>query len=137
MLVANLTWTLYTWLLRRHRPDLPFAPLLLVQISIGIAAIAPFTALEAALSPAHIEWNGHVLAAMVYMAVFPSLLAYWCWDLGIRRVGAVIPVYFANLTPVFAAGLSMWLLADSPRAYHGIALALIIGGIQLASRPAR
>jgi len=137
MLVANLTWTLYTWLLRRHRPDLPFAPLLLVQIGIGIAAIAPFTALEAALSPARIEWNGHVLAAMVYMAVFPSLLAYWCWDLGIRRVGAVIPVYFANLTPVFAAGLSMWLLADAPRAYHGIALALIIGGIQLASRPAR
>ena len=35
MLVANLTWTLYTWLLRRHRPDLPFAPLLAVQIAIG------------------------------------------------------------------------------------------------------
>jgi len=137
MLVANLTWTLYTWLLRRHRPDLPFAPLLLVQMAIGIAAIAPFAALEAALSPARIEWSGGVAAAMLYMAVFPSLLAYWCWDVGIRRVGAVIPVYFANLTPVFAALLSMWLLADAPRPYHGIALALIIGGIQLASRPAR
>ena len=137
MLVANLTWTLYTWLLRRHRPDLPFAPLLLVQMAIGIAAIAPFAAAEAALSPARIEWSGNAVAAMVYMAVFPSLLAYWCWDVGIRRVGAVIPVYFANLTPVFAAVLSMWLLADAPRAYHGIALALIIGGIHLASRPGR
>jgi len=137
MLVANLTWTLYTWLLRRHRPDLPFAPLLLVQMAIGIAAIAPFAAAEAALSPARIEWSGNAVAAMVYMAVFPSLLAYWCWDVGIRRVGAVIPVYFANLTPVFAAVLSIWLLADAPRAYHGIALALIISGIHLASRPAR
>ena len=74
---------------------------------------------------------------MLYMAVFPSLAAYWCWDLGIRRVGAVIPVYFANLTPVFAAALSMWLLDDAPRIYHVAALALIIGGIHLASRPAR
>jgi drug/metabolite transporter (DMT)-like permease len=137
MLVANLTWTLYTWLLRRHRPDLPFAPLLLVQMAIGVAAIAPFAVLEAAMSPARIEWSGGAVAAMLYMAVFPSLAAYWCWDLGIRRVGAVIPVYFANLTPVFAAVLSMWLLADSPRIYHVVALALIIGGIHLASRPGR
>jgi len=137
MLVANLTWTLYTWLLRRHRPDLPFAPLLLVQMAIGVAAIAPFAVLEAALSPARIEWSGGAVAAMLYMAVAPSLAAYWCWDLGIRRVGAVIPVYFANLTPVFAAVLSMWLLADSPRVYHVAALALIIGGIHLASRPTR
>ena len=137
MLVANLTWTLYTWLLRRHRPDLPFAPLLLVQMAIGVAAIAPFAVLEAALSPARIEWSAGAAAAMLYMAVAPSLAAYWCWDLGIRRVGAVIPVYFANLTPVFAAGLSMWLLDDAPRLYHMAALALIIGGIHLASRPAR
>jgi drug/metabolite transporter (DMT)-like permease len=137
MLVANLTWTLYTWLLRRHRPDLPFAPLLLVQMAIGIVAIAPFALFEAALSPARIEWSAGVLAAMLYMAVFPSLAAYWCWDLGIRRVGAVIPVYFANLTPVFAAALSIWLLADAPRLYHLAALGLIIGGIQLASRPTR
>jgi drug/metabolite transporter (DMT)-like permease len=137
MLVANLTWTLYTWLLRRHRPDLPFAPLLLVQMAIGVAAIAPFAVLEAAMSPARIEWSAGAVGAMVYMAVFPSLAAYWCWDLGIRRVGAVIPVYFANLTPVFAAVLSMWLLADSPRIYHVVALALIIGGIHLASRPGR
>ena len=137
MLVANLTWTLYTWLLRRHRPDLPFAPLLLVQVAIGVVAIAPFAALEALLSPARIQWSGGAAAAMLYMAVFPSLAAYWCWDLGIRRVGAVIPVYFANLTPVFAAVLSMWLLDDAPRIYHVAALALIIGGIHLASRPAR
>jgi drug/metabolite transporter (DMT)-like permease len=137
MLVANLTWTLYTWLLRRHRPDLPFAPLLLVQVAIGVVAIAPFAALEASLSTARIQWSGGAAAAMLYMAVFPSLAAYWCWDLGIRRVGAVIPVYFANLTPVFAAVLSMWLLDDAPRIYHVAALALIIGGIHLASRPAR
>lgn len=137
MLLAVLAWTLYTWLLRRHRPELPFAPLLLVQIALGIAAIAPFALLEAQLSPARIAWSGHVAVAMLYMAVFPSIAAYWCWDLGVRRVGAVIPVYFANLTPVFAALLSAWLLADTPQPYHLAAMLLIIGGIHLASRSAR
>lgn len=136
MLVAVLTWTLYTWLLRKRRPDLPFAPLLLAQMAIGIVAIAPFAVLEAQLSPARIAWSGGVVAAMLYMAVFPSLIAYWCWDLGVRRVGAVLPVYFANLTPVFAAVLSIWLLADPPRLYHLVALALIVAGIHLAGRPA-
>lgn len=134
MLVANLTWTLYTWLLRRHRPELPFAPLLLAQMAVGLAAIAPFAALEAALSPARIQFSGGAVAAMLYMAVFPSLVAYWCWDVGVRRVGAVIPVYFANLTPVFAAVLSAWLLAEAPQPYHLVALALILGGIHLATR---
>jgi drug/metabolite transporter (DMT)-like permease len=136
MLAAVLTWTLYTWLLRKHRPDLPFAPLLLVQIVLGIAAIAPFAVAEAALTEARIAWNAGTLWAILYMALFPSLIAYWCWDLGVRRVGAVIPVYFANLTPVFAAALSMWLLDDRPRLYHLVALLLILGGIHLASRPA-
>ena len=134
MLVANLTWTLYTWLLRKHRPDVPFAPLLLAQMAIGICAIAPFAALEAALSPARIVWSTGAVGAMLYMAIFPSLLAYWCWDVGVRRAGAVIPVYFANMTPVFAALLSMLLLAEAPRPYHAIALLLIVGGIHLASR---
>jgi len=111
--------------------------LLLVQIALGIAAIAPFALLEAQLSPARIAWSGHVAVAMLYMAVFPSIAAYWCWDLGVRRVGAVIPVYFANLTPVFAALLSAWLLADTPQPYHLAAMLLIIGGIHLASRSAR
>lgn len=137
MLVANLTWTLYTWLLRKHRPDLPFAPLLLAQMAVGIAAIAPFAALEAAASPARIAWSPMVVGVMVFMAIFPSLLAYYCWDVGVRRAGAVIPVYFANLTPVFAAVLSMLLLAEPPRPYHAAALLLIIGGIHLASRPPR
>jgi drug/metabolite transporter (DMT)-like permease len=48
----------------------------------------------------------------------------------------VIPVYFANMTPVFAALLSAWLLADTPQLYHLAALLLIISGIHLASRPA-
>lgn len=134
MLAANLTWTLYTWLLRKRRPQLPFAPFLAVQMVFGVLSIAPFAAAEALLGTATIHWSPTVLLVLAYMALLPSIAAYYCWDRGIARVGAVVPVYFANLTPLFAAALSTLLLGEAPRAYHGVALAFIVAGIHLAAR---
>jgi drug/metabolite transporter (DMT)-like permease len=136
MLAANLTWTLYTWLLRKHRPDLPFAPLLAVQMMFGVLAIAPLATAESLLGAAPIRWSATVVLVLLYIAVLPSIVAYYCWDQGIKRVGAVIPVYFANLTPLFAAALSTLLLGEAPRVYHAVALAMIVGGIHLAARSA-
>jgi drug/metabolite transporter (DMT)-like permease len=46
----------------------------------------------------------------------------------------VVPIYFANLTPLFAALLSTLLLGEAPHLYHAVGLVLIIGGIHVASR---
>lgn len=134
MLGANLSWTIYTWLLRKHRPDVPLGPFLAAQIAIGTAVIAPFAALEAAAGEARVVWNAWTLAALAYVAILPSILSYYVWDRGVARVGAVVPVYFANLTPVFAAVLSGWLLGEAPQLFHLIGLVLIVGGIHLAAR---
>jgi drug/metabolite transporter (DMT)-like permease len=135
MLAANLSWTIYTWVLRKHRPDVPFVPLLAAQMAVGIVVIAPLAAFEVA-GGASIHWNFAAALALLYIALFPSLVSYACWDHGVKRVGAVVPVYFANLTPLFAAALSTVLLGEAPRVYHVIALALIVGGIHLAARGA-
>ncbi len=134
MLAANLAWTLYTWLLRKHRPDLPFAPFLAAQMAFGIVAIAPFAVAEGALGAATIHWSPTVVAVMLYVAVLPSIVAYAVWDHGVARVGAVVPVYFANLTPVFAGILSALVLGEAPHAYHLVGLLLIVVGIHLAGR---
>ncbi len=134
MLAANLTWTLYTWLLRKRRPELPFAPFLAAQMACGVIAIAPFALAESALSSAPIHWSPTVIAVMLYVALLPSIVAYAVWDHGVARVGAVVPVYFANLTPVFAGILSVLVLGELPRLYHLVGLLLIVAGIHLASR---
>lgn len=134
MLAANLTWTLYTWLLRTRRPRLPFAPFLAAQMAFGVIAIAPFTIAESALGAAPIHWSPTVVAVMLYVALLPSIVAYAVWDHGVARVGAVIPVYFANLTPVAAGILSTLVLGELPRGYHLAGLLLIVAGIHLASR---
>lgn len=134
MLAANLSWTLYTWLLRKRRPMLPFAPFLAAQMAFGVLAIAPFTFAESALGAAPIHWSPTVVAVMLYVALLPSIVAYYAWDRGVARVGAVVPVYFANLTPVFAGILSALFLGEAPRVHHLAGLLLIVAGIHLAGR---
>jgi drug/metabolite transporter (DMT)-like permease len=42
--------------------------------------------------------------------------------------------FFANLTPLFAAIFSAAFLGELPHLYHGLAFALIVGGIWVSSR---
>lgn len=134
MIGANTTWAVYTWLLRKRRPQVPFGPFLAAQMLVGALMIAPMTVLEAARSHATIAWTPTTLAVVLYVALFPSLLAYYCWDRGVARVGAMLPVHFANLTPIFAALLSTLLLGEAPRLYHLIGLVAIVAGIHVANR---
>ncbi|HQR20487.1 MAG TPA: DMT family transporter [Burkholderiaceae bacterium] len=137
MLAATLIWSIYTWLLRTRRPQIDATPFLALQIALGALMILPFAALE-------YFWTGKTaaptatnVAALLYVALLPSLVAYFCWDRGVARTGAVLPMYFVNLTPVFAGLLSWFLLGEAVGLFHLIGGALIVAGIHLASRPQR
>jgi drug/metabolite transporter (DMT)-like permease len=134
MLAATVLWSLYTWLLRTRRPKLPFTVFLAVQIGLGTLMILPFALLEFFITGQTASPTPSNLAALVYVALFPSLAAYYCWDRGVSEAGAVVPTYFVNLTPVFTGLLSWLLLAEPISAYHLVGFALILGGIQLSSR---
>jgi drug/metabolite transporter (DMT)-like permease len=136
MLVATLLWSVYTWLLRRRRPPLPITPFLTVQIGLGALMILPACLLEFALTQRAPQATPGNLAALVYVVLLPSIVAYYCWDRGVARAGAVLPMYFVNLTPVFAAVLATAFLGESIGLHHVAGGVLILGGIHLANRPA-
>jgi len=134
MLAATITWSFYTWMLRKHRPDLPLPVLLFAQIVTGVIASVPLAAWEIGNLTAPLEWNGKVAAILLYVGTVPSLLAYFFWDRAIARAGAQLPVFFITLTPLFAAVLSTLLLGEAPHWYHGVGLVAIGAGIWLAQR---
>ncbi len=135
MLVATVLWSFYTWMLRRRRPPLPMTAFLTLQIGLGALMILPLYLLEYALTARVPEPTAQNLAALVYVVLLPSIVAYFCWDRGVARAGAVLPMYFVNLTPVFAALLATFFLAEPIGPYHLVGGALILFGIHLASRP--
>ncbi len=135
MLVAAIVWSIYTWVLKTHRPDVPLAVLLFAQIVTGLLFALPCVWVEAAFFhvASHVD-TPRAWLVLAYVSVLPSLVAYFCWDRGVSRAGATLPVFFANLTPVFAAVLSALLLGEWPQWYHAVGLLLILAGIRLAGR---
>jgi drug/metabolite transporter (DMT)-like permease len=75
-----------------------------------------------------------VAATLGYVAIFPSLIAYFCWDRGVARAGATVPVYFANLTPLFAALIATLWLGEEIALFHLLGGVLIFLGIIVGNR---
>ncbi len=136
MLLATLCWALYTWLVRRKRPAMPMGALLLVQICFGLIAAVPPLLYESATTSIVITLDWHLVAVVAYISLVASLFAYFCWDKGVARAGAQLPMFFQNLSPVFAALIASVTIGELPHAFHVIGLAFILAGIVLASRPA-
>ena len=102
---------------------------------LGARRLLPLYLVELAITQRVPEATATNFAALVYVAVLPSIVAYYCWDRGVAHAGAVLPMYFVNLTPVFTALLATFSLAEPIGLYHFVGGALILVGIHLANRP--
>ena len=138
VLLATLAWAFYSWLLSQPKEPLAlrgdWAAFLIAQIFFGLGWSGLFAASEWALVDAHVDWGWPLMAALLYIALGPAVLAYRCWGLGMQRVGPAIAGFFTNLTPLFAALLSAAFLGELPHLYHGLAFLLIVGGIVVSAR---
>ena len=138
VLIATACWGFYSWLLTR--PDDPseirgnWAYFLMAQMVFGLSWSGLFTTGEWLAGAAYVHWSWPLAAALAYVALCPSLLAYRCWGLGVQQAGPNIAGFFANLTPLFAAVMSALVLGDLPQTFHAAAFALIVGGIVVSSR---
>ncbi len=146
VVAAVVAWAFYSWMLARppasmrppDRPDWDWADLLMAQILFGLLGSAVAAGAEQRVGAASIDWSWRVVAALLYVAVGASIVAYRCWGLGVQEGGPALAAFFSNLTPLFATLLSAALLGEVPRWYHGVAFALIVGGIVVSSsRPRR
>ena len=142
VLLAVIGWAFYSWLLARppahmrgdQRPDWDWSGLLLIQTLFGLTGSTLFMAAEQAAGAPAIHWSWGVAAALLYVALGASLLAYRCYGLAVAQAGPALAAVFTNLTPLIAAVLSALVLGESPRPYHALAFVLIVGGIVVSSR---
>jgi drug/metabolite transporter (DMT)-like permease len=137
MVAATIVWALYSWLLRERRPDVPVLTLLLLQTAWGVALSLPIVGVEWLSGQYVLRLEPLTLGIVVWVALGPSLLAYWCWDRGVSHAGPLLPSFFANLTPLLTALMSAALLGEPPHLFHGLAFLLIVAGIAVSQRGAR
>ena len=132
VLLAVVSWALYTVLLKRRPAELhPFSFLGGIMI-VGILGLAPLYAWEVSQG-IRMKFDLLTASTVAYVAVFPSVLAYIFWNQAVSEVGANKAGLFLHLMPVFGVFLSFFLLGESPRLFQGVGICLIITGIRITS----
>ena len=133
ILLAMPVWGVYSVLLRRRPAALNGLSFLFVLCVLGWLLLVPAIALEALRSPPQPPTLAQA-AAIAYMGVGASVVAFICWNQGVSVVGANAAGFTIHLLPAFGTVLAIALLGESFGAYHAVGIATILAGVVLATR---
>ena len=132
IVLAVIFYALYSVLLRR-RPQVHPLSFLAASFALGALMLLPvfvwehLTLRQVVLEPA-------AMAALGYVVIFPSLLAYLCFNRGVELMGANRAGQFLHLMPVYGSALAAVFLGEALHGYHVAGAAMIALGIVMARR---
>jgi drug/metabolite transporter (DMT)-like permease len=132
ILLAMPLWGIYSVLLRRCPPELRGAAFTFVIAAIGVAMLAPLYGFYPDKRPSGIP-SGAEAAAVLYVAIAASVIAFLCWNRGVAVVGANAAGFTLPLLPAFGTVLAIVLLGESFHAFHAAGIATILAGVGLAT----
>ena len=135
MLVAVVLYALYSALLRKRPPVHPLS-FLIYTFGIGSLGLLPLYAWEL-LTVGPFPVNGSTVLSILYVSLFPSIVAYFCWNRGIDLIGPNRGGLFINLIPVFASVMAIGWLGETLAYFHVAGMALIVGGMIVFNRAGR
>jgi drug/metabolite transporter (DMT)-like permease len=99
----------------------------------GAACLVPLVIWEM-LSRPLMQLDTTNLLSLFYVAVFPSTVAYLCFNRGVQLIGANRTAPFFHLVPVFGTAMAIGFLGERLQAFHIIGFALVLTGVFVASR---
>ena len=130
---AMVAWALYTMGLKTFPAEVNRIGLLAVQIALALPILAPFLLWEIAAGRVPV-WTPPSIAALVYIGIVPSVLAYLFYTKAVEMAGPARAGQFIHLLPVYGAILSAVFLQEPLHLYHAAGFGLILTGIVLAGR---
>ena len=133
MLVAMLSWAIYSIIIKEKKINLRPFVLLQVLITFGIIFLFPVYLLEL-MSGKHLPINIPVLLTITYVVLFAGIGAYILWNGAVMIIGANRAGTFLHLMPVFSSIMAITLLGESFAMFHIVGALFIISGIFLSSR---
>lgn len=133
MLLAITLYALYSALLRKQ-PNIHPLSFLTTTFAVGVVFLLPLYLWEIQSAPP-LVLSQPVVLSLLYVAFFPSILAYLCWNRGIFEIGANRAGLYINLIPLFVALLAVFFLGEHFQTYHSTGIVLIFSGLLLFNLP--
>lgn len=133
MLGAMLTWSIYSIFIKQHTWKFPTYGGLLVMSFVAIIVLIPFSATEYQ-SFATVNWSTSVFSGLLYLGVFPSLIALIAYNKGVSAIGPSRASIFLNLIPVFTMVGAILFLGENITWIQLIGATLVISGVIITNR---
>ncbi len=131
-IVALVIFALYS-VLTLKRPQIHGLSFVGFTFGCGAACLIPLFIWELYARPV-MQIDTANLLTLAYVALFPSTLAYLCFNRGVQLIGANRAAPFFHVVPVFGTVMSIVFLGEHPQAFHFIGFALVLAGVFVASR---
>jgi drug/metabolite transporter (DMT)-like permease len=131
-ILALLMFGLYS-VLSLKRPEIHGLSFVGFTFGAGAACLIPLFIWELVTRPP-IELNTANLLTLFYVAVFPSTVAYLCFNRGVQLIGANRAAPFFHMIPVFGAVMAFAFLGERPQWFDVTGFALVLTGVFVASR---
>lgn len=136
MIIAVTIYALYTALIPKRPSAMHPLSFVTYTFGIGVLGLLPLYIWEySRIGP--FEVNLRVILSVLYVSVFPSIVAYICWNRGAQTIGPGRTGLFINFIPVFASILAVIFLGESVKLYHFIGMGLILTGFILFNQRIR
>lgn len=133
LVCAATSWSAYSILSRPLILRVGLLPATAWSMLLGTAGLLLISAPALAAVP----WGGlsaRFWLVLVYLAVFPTVIAYLLWMEGIRTIGSGAATSFMFLAPVSALVLAALLLAERPTLLQGVGGAIMLFGVWWINR---
>ena len=130
--VALAIFALYS-VLSLKRPAIHGLSFVAFTFGCGAACLIPLFIWELSARPSMAIDTANLLT-LFYVALFPSTLAYLCFNRGVQLIGANRAAPFFHVVPVFGTVMSIVFLGEHPQAFQFLGFALVLTGVFVASR---
>src|SRR5437588_4022087 len=131
-IVALVIFGFYS-VLTLKRPSIHGLSFVAFTFGCGAACLIPLLIWEMFSRPLMALDTANLLT-LFYVAVFPSTVAYLCFNRGVQLIGANRAAPFFHVVPVFGSVMAIVFLGERPQLFHIIGFALVLTGVFVASR---
>jgi len=132
LLLGLAIFGLYSALVPK-RPVIRQTSFLAFIFGCGVLCLLPFQVWEFLVRPTA-EVSTSNFLSLAYVVVFPSILAYLCYNRGVQLVGPNRSAPFFHLVPVFGSAMAIVFLGERLQLFHVAGYALVLAGIFAAAR---
>jgi drug/metabolite transporter (DMT)-like permease len=133
LLVAMLSWAIYSTMLKTHKTGLNYLTFISVIVTLGLIFLLPQFLFEFN-NEELIKFNFAFILIISYVVFFAGLGAYIFWNKAVLIVGPSRAGIFLHLMPVFSSFMAIFLLNEKFMNFHIFGAIAIILGIYLSSK---